>query len=121
MKKIGIMLACLLAGCVTENKMPENIIAENGTYLKNISAISITRASDGFKIVDINGETYEDTDLFYRVVWFDADGAQIKTGASDKAVQASIRRDIPFNWRVVSPDNTAQTYKVYISNRPVRQ
>ncbi|MBO7509062.1 MAG: hypothetical protein J6T57_02180 [Alphaproteobacteria bacterium] len=121
MKKISLALASILAACAAQNYTPENIIIEDGNYIKEISAKSVVRPSDGFTSVSINGETYEDTTLYYRVVWFDVEGTQINSGATDRPVQANIRRNIPFNWHIVSPSNNAHSYKVYISNRPIRQ
>lgn len=121
MKKIILGCICVLGGCAAQNFNPENIFVENGNYIKNVSSVSAVRESDGFMRVNVSGETYEDTELYYRIVWFDADGVKIETEVLDRPVQARIRRNIPFNWTAISPSAKASSYKVYISNRPIEQ
>jgi uncharacterized protein YcfL len=121
MKKFILGLVCILGGCAAQNYSPENIVVENGNYIKNISSVSSVRPKDGFMKVSVSGETYEDTELYYRVVWFDADGLKIDAGVLDRPVQSRVRRNIPFTWNAIAPNASASSYKVYVSKRPVQQ
>lgn len=121
MKLFYLVFAGILGACAAQNLTPENIIVENGNYIKYVSSNSTTRQSDGFLRVNITGETYEDTQLYYRIVWFDDDGIRIDAGVLDRPVQSRVRRNVPFDWTAVAPSNTASSYKVYISKRPIDQ
>lgn len=120
-KALSLVFAGILGACAAQNLTPQNIIVENGNYLKYVSSNSTIRQSDGFMRVDVNGETYEDTELYYRVVWFDENGIKIDAGVLDRPVQSRVRRNVPFDWTATAPSKHAQTYKVYISKRPINQ
>lgn len=120
MKKLFVASALFLGACVAQNMTPQNIHVQNGNYIKTIAAHDTVRESDGTMLVNITGETYEDTELFYRVVWFDKDGMKINSLLS-KSVQARVRRDQPFHWSAVAPNKKATSYQVYVSDRVIEQ
>ena len=109
-----------LAGCAAQNAHPDKIFVQNASYLKHISVQDTLRESDSFKLETVSGETYEDTDLFYRVVWFDKDGMKQNSILSNSN-QAIVRRNQPFHWTVVAPSAKAVDYKIYVSDRPIEQ
>jgi uncharacterized protein YcfL len=119
-KLILALVGISLMGCAVKNAQPDKIFVEDSSYLKHVSVQDTVRESDAFKLVTVSGETYEDTDLFYRVVWFDKDGMKQNSILSNSN-QAIVRRNQPFYWTVVAPSVRAVDYKVYISNRPIEQ
>ena len=121
MKKFILGYVCILVGCAAQNLTPENIHVENGNYIKYVSSQSSKKTKNDFMKVNINGETYEDTELYYRIVWFDESGMPINTAVLDRPVQSRVRRDIPFNWSAIAPNADANSYQVYISKRPIKQ
>jgi len=121
MKKFVLVFAGLLGACAAQNYTPQNIIVENGNYIKYVSSNSTVRPGDGFMRVNVTGESYEDTELYYRVVWFDDSGMKIDAGVLDRPVQSRVRRNVPFDWTATAPSNAASSYKVYISKRPINQ
>lgn len=122
MKKqlILALIGGFLAGCAVQNACPDKIFVQDASYLKHISVQDSVRESDAFKVLTVSGETYEDTDLFYRIVWFDKDGMKQNSILSNSN-QAIVRRDQPFHWTVVAPSAKAVDYKVYVSDRPIEQ
>ena len=110
----------ILVGCAVQNASPDKIFVQDASYLKHIAAEDSVRDSDGFNQVTISGETYEDTDLFYRVVWFDADGIKQNSILSNSN-QAIVRRNQPFFWTAIAPSARATDYKVFVSDRPIER
>ena len=122
MKKLLIIpIIALLAACAPMNATPDKVHVQNGTYVSGISATDARRESDNFMIVTVTGETYEDTTLYWRVVWFDANGIEINSGALATPKWASVRRGQPFHWTAIAPNPRATSYKVYVSDRPINQ
>ena len=122
MKKIlSLALVGILGACAAQNYTPENIIVENGNYIKYVSSTSTRRPSDGFMRVNVTGETYEDTQLYYRLAWFDDNGMKLDVGVLDRPIASRVRRDVPFDWTAIAPSKEASSYKVYISKRPIDQ
>ena len=122
MKKIlSLALVGILGACAAQNYTPENIIVENGNYIKYVSSTSTRRPSDGFMRVNVTGETYEDTQLYYRLAWFDDNGMKLDAGVLDRPIASRVRRDVPFDWTAIAPSKEASSYKVYISKRPIDQ
>lgn len=120
MKKIILCFGLLLTACAANNMTPANIHVQNGNYLQHISATDTRRTSDDTLLVNITGQTYEDTDLYYKVKWFDANNMEIKSLLS-KSVRAPVRRDVPFTWSAVAPNKKAHSYQIYISDRVIEQ
>lgn len=89
-------------------------------YISEISATDSIRESDGFKVATITGKSDADTEVFYRVLWFDADGNPVKATTS-KSTKANIRGEQPFYWTAISPNANATKYKVLVSGRPIEQ
>ena len=121
MKKI--LLFCLLGACATTyNDNPDKIYVggmEHPGYIKNIS-VKESSTTNSLQRVTVTGETYEDTKLFYSVVWFDANDMKINSTLS-KPVMAKVRKNQPFHWSAVAPSAKAVSYKVYVADRAIEQ
>jgi uncharacterized protein YcfL len=89
-------------------------------YISELSTSDTIRESDGFKVATITGKSDADTEVFYRVLWFDTDGNPIKATTS-KSTKSNLRGEQPFYWTAVSPNADATKYKVFISGRPIEQ
>ncbi len=120
-KELILALAGIfLTGCAVQNAAPDKIFVQDASYLKHISVRDSVRESDSFKVLTVFGETYEDTDLFYRIVWFDKDGMKQNSILSNSN-QAIVRRNQPFAWTAIAPSTKAVDYKIYVSDRPIEQ
>ena len=121
MKKAYIFGLCAaLMGCAAQNYAPDKIHLQTTNYLKYIDVTDTQKGPNDNLQINISGETYEDTNLYYRVVWFDENNIKIDSLLS-KSVNAAVRRDSPFNWSVIAPSADAKSYQVYISDRVIEQ
>lgn len=109
-----------LTACATQYDKNKFHFTSDAHYISEISATDRVRESDGFTIVNISGIASSDTTVWYRVMWFDADGMPIKATTS-KSTEARLRAEQPFNWSSVSPNASATKYKVFVSGRPIEQ
>lgn len=119
MKRILFLpLFGIIVACAPINTTPDNIFLGEGTY---ISKISTSLSHRGDKIVaNISGQTYEDNEVFYNVIWFDCENTKIDTILS-KSMQSRVRREQPFHWTAIAPSAEACSYEVHISTRPIQQ
>lgn len=117
-KTIIAVLGLTLSACAANNLNPDNIHLQTTNYLKEIRATDSVK--NGRMTVNITGETYEDTTFYYRVAWFDYDGMKLDTRLS-KSTMSKVRRNSPFTWSVIAPNETARSYQVYVSDRVIEQ
>jgi len=108
----------IIAACAPINTTLDNVFLGDNTY---ISKISTSMSHRGDKVVaNISGQTYEDNELFYNVIWFDCNGTKIDTILS-KSIQSRVRREQSFHWTAIAPSAEACSYEVHISARPIQQ
>ena len=125
MKKNLLIIPALLAlcGCAgTVNTNPEKIIFTGNTgagYVKNISVDETHSSSKELKKITVSGEAYSDATVYYSVVWFDKDNMKINTTMS-KSVLEHLRKNQPFYWTSVAPNNKAESYKIFISDYAIQ-
>ncbi len=115
-----IGLCSVISACAVDNHNPDIIYLSDNNSLKEISVKDTMRNSDGFLKVSVVGETYSDTDLYYKVVWFDDEQMKINTLLS-KSVKSPVRKNVPFYWTAVAPSKSAVSYKVYVADRFIEQ
>jgi uncharacterized protein YcfL len=122
MKKLLMTGAAIaLAACAGAQYDKDKFhLTSDAYYISEIKASDRIRESDGFMTLSVSGAADADTTVYYRVIWFDENGAPIKTSAS-KSTEAKLRSQQPFHWNSVSPNANAKTYKVYVSGRAIEQ
>ena len=121
MKKLIMALSVVaLAACATQYDKSKFHFTSDAYYISEINATDRFRESDGFKIVNITGIASSDTTVWYRVMWFDEDGAPIRATTS-ASTEARLRAEQPFHWNSAAPNANARTYKVFVSGRPIEQ
>lgn len=122
MKKLLIAGAAIaLTACMGPNYDKDKFdLTSDVYYISEINSTDSVRESDGFKIATITGKSDADTEVFYRVLWFDANGNPVKATTS-KSTKSNIRGEQPFYWTAVSPSANATKYKVFVSGRPIEQ
>jgi len=121
MKKLIVALSIVaLAACATEYDKKKFHITSDTYYISEVFAKDHVRESDNFKVVNITGVASSDTTVFYRVLWYDENGAPLKSTLS-KSTEARLRAEQPFHWTAVAPNANAKDYRVFISGRPIEQ
>lgn len=124
MKKLFIILPVLssLCGCAgTENMNPDKIFLTGNSgvgFIQNISVNETIPENQELKRLTIEGMSYVDGDIYYSVVWFDKNNMKINSTLS-KSTQGYLRKNQPFHWTAVAPNQKAVSYKVYISDRAI--
>ena len=123
MKKIFVLpILAVLFGCAgTENMNPDKIFLtgqSESSFIKTISVDETTPSNQELKKLTIQGTSYIDANVYYSVVWFDKDNMKINTTLS-KSTLEHLRRNQPFHWTAVAPNQKAVSYKVYISDRAI--
>ncbi|MCL2749127.1 MAG: DUF1425 domain-containing protein [Alphaproteobacteria bacterium] len=121
MKKLIMALSIVaLTACATEYDKTKFHITSDTYYISEVFANDHIRESDNFKVVNITGVASSDTTVYYRVLWYDENGAPIKATTS-KSTEARLRAEQPFNWTAIAPNASAKNYRVFISGRPIEQ
>lgn len=124
MKKIFVVLPVMasLCGCAgTENMNPDKIFltGNSGTgFIQNISVDETMPENQELKKLTIKGMSYIDADVYYSVVWFDKNDMKINSTLS-KSTLEYLRKNQPFYWTAVAPNQKAVSYKVYVSDRAI--
>ena len=123
MKKTFVLPVLLsLGACATTMNMdPDKIFltgqSANG-IIQNISVDETRPDKDELKRLTIQGMSYADATVYYSIVWFDRDDMKINTTLS-KSTLEHLRKNQPFHWTAVAPNEKAVSYKVYISDRAI--
>jgi len=121
MRKLIMALSVVaLTACATEYDKRKFHITSDTYYISEVFASDRVRESDGFKIVNITGTASSDTTVFYRVLWYDENGAPIRATTST-STEARLRAEQPFHWTAIAPNANAVDYRVFISGRPIEQ
>lgn len=122
MKKIVLSLTSILGACVLPQGYDTNKfhLASDVVCLKNLSVSDSFREKDNSIVINVSGTPVCDTEVYYRVMWFDGNNISIKSIMS-RTEKALLREGVPFNWTKVSPQPSAKTYKVYISGTNIEQ
>jgi uncharacterized protein YcfL len=122
MKKLLLIISTLgvLSGCArTFNADSDKIFftGQSGAgYIQSISVDESRPNKDELKKITIHGMAYVDATVYYSVVWFDRDHVKLNTTLS-KSTLEHLRKNQPFYWSAVAPNQKAVDYKVYISDR----
>ena len=122
MKKfiIALSVVAMTACAGMEYDKTKFHITSDTYYISEVFANDHIRESDNLKVVNITGAASADTTIYYKIVWFDENGAPVKSTLS-KSTEAKLRAEQPFHWTAAAPNTSARQYKVYISGRVIEQ
>lgn len=116
-KLITLFFVCFLFGCATQTQPDYDttlfFIAPN-IKLQQLEARHYTREKDGHILVNISGLGTTNQVVYYKVEWYNEMGMPIKSIMSTWK-KASIVKNMPFNWDVVSPTPKAKSFKIMIT------
>ena len=115
-KMIALFLGCFLLGCVTTNPQYDTSVffVAPDVKLQQLEARHFVRDTDGHTLINISGLGTANQVVYYKVEWYDAAGMPIKSILSTWKT-ASIVKNMPFNWAVVSPNAKAKSFKIMIT------
>lgn len=116
-KLIALLFVCFLFGCATQAQPDYNttlFFIDPNIKLQQLEARHYTRENDGHILVNISGLGTTNQVVYYKVEWYNEMGMPIKSIMSTWKT-ASIVKNMPFNWDVVSPSPKAKSFKIMIT------
>ncbi len=116
-KLITLFFGCFLFGCATQTQPNYDttlFFMDPNIKLQQLEARHYTREKDGHMLVNITGIGTTNQVVYYKVEWYNEMGMPIKTIMSTWK-SASIVKNMPFNWDVVSPNPQAKSFKIMIT------
>lgn len=117
MKKIFVVAFLLfLASCASHMMYDQTIFSiSSDVKLVAINTSSTVRERDGQMLAQVMGISKTNQSVYYKFVWFDANGMKISTSLSQWK-KVNLREDAEFFWNAVAPSKRAASYRVYVTD-----